>query len=250
MNKWIVGMLAVVFLLGMNGISNAMEEKDWHLEVTPYLWMSGIKGTVKAGGQSEDVNVNFNDLLDKTDAAVDFLIVADYKRMVLWTQYDYFSLSDDSTVKVNGQPLADVSLNSRNHFLAVAGGWKFDGPFNGSKIDVLAGVRYFHMANRLRINSIGADGSVNITAGVVVLRPSTLLFAEKLHGRLRFNPTISIGGGDQVWTYELQPQLQVNITENVAARLGYRRLYYNYNGDRVNFDGSFHGFMVGLGVMI
>ena len=49
--------------------------------------------------------------------------------------------------------------------------------------------------------------------------------------------------------WELQPQLQYSITDNIAVRVGYRRLHYKYENDRDNeFDGEFSGFIIGLGI--
>ena len=58
------------------------------------------------------------------------------------------------------------------------------------------------------------------------------------------------GGGDSKLTYELQPNLQYQFSNLIAARLGYRRLYYDYKGDKADFDGTFQGFTLGLGITL
>jgi outer membrane protein OmpA-like peptidoglycan-associated protein len=61
---------------------------------------------------------------------------------------------------------------------------------------------------------------------------------------------MSIGGGvdaDLIW--ELQPQLQFQINDNLGLRFGYRNLYYDLESDNGanKFDGSYRGLIVGLG---
>ncbi len=66
---------------------------------------------------------------------------------------------------------------------------------------------------------------------------------------LAFNPTLAFGGGgDSELIYELQPQFQYQFTDNLALRVGYRRMYYDVKGDRGEFDGVIHGAMLGLGL--
>jgi hypothetical protein len=55
-----------------------------------------------------------------------------------------------------------------------------------------------------------------------------------------------VGDSDLVW--ELQPHFQYQFTDHVSGRIGYRRLVYDYEGDKADFDGAFHGLIVGLGV--
>ena len=220
------------------------EEKDWKFEVTPYLWMAGIEGDVTVGSTTLEADVGFSDLFDATDAAFAFLSVTQYKQWVIWTQLDFMSLSTDELD--DPPPLAEVNVDTI--ILTLAGGYQFPGPFGeGSTIDALVGVRYLGMETEVVVGPISVEKDTDITDVVLVLRPSAILFKETLKGRLRFNPTLSIGGGDSDLTYELQPQFQYQITDHIAGRLGYRRLYYDIDGDRVDFDGTFHGILIGIG---
>jgi hypothetical protein len=111
----------------------------------------------------------------------------------------------------------------------------------------MGGVRLLNLDNTLTLNGRGTfEKSQTITDGVLVVRPSLPLTTW-----LRFSPTLAIGAGDSDLTYELQPELQFRITDNIAARVGYRRVFYDFEGDRGNrFDGSFHGFILGVGLTI
>ncbi|MGB7755331.1 MAG: hypothetical protein WBL23_04635 [Salinisphaera sp.] len=102
------------------------------------------------------------------------------------------------------------------------------------------------MDNKLKLNGFGTfDRTNETTDAVLVFRPSL-----PLQARWRFNPTMSIGGGDSDLTYELWAKFQFQIANNVAMRIGYRRLYYKIdNGNENKWDGSMHGIMLGLGAV-
>jgi hypothetical protein len=183
-------------------------------------------------------------LIDKVDFGGAVLVVAQKGRWVNWIQVDYFALSEDGTAELLGG--ANVEVDS-DMFLATAatgvqvGMWK-----EGQTLDILGGVRYLQMDNELTIAGVGSfSHESDIYDGVLVLRPSF-----PLGKNWRFNPTLSIGAGDSDLTYEVQPQFQYNFTETLAMRVGYRRLYYDTEGDRGNsFDGALHGFFLGIGGM-
>jgi hypothetical protein len=215
---------------------------DWSFELTPYIWAVGIDGDIEVRGTKVDVDVGFDDLIDKVDLGGSFLAVIQKGRWVNWLQVDYFEISDDETAdRIGG---AEVEVQSDTLFLTVATGIQIDGWAEGQTFDILGGIRYARMDNELDISGIGsASRTSDIYDAVLVLRPSF-----QISKRWRFNPTLSIGAGDSDLTYELQPQFQYHFNETWIARVGYRRLYYDTKGSSGNsFDGAFHGFLIGFG---
>jgi hypothetical protein len=210
--------------------------------LTPYIWTAGIDGDIEVKGRKVDVDVGFDDLIDKVDIGGSFLAVVQKGMWVNWLQVDYFSLSEDGTASALGG--AEVDVESDTLILTAATGIQIGLWREGQTLDIMGGIRYLRMDNELSISGVGTFKNTNdIYDGVLVLRPSI-----PLSERWRFNPTLSIGAGDSDLTYELQPQFQYNFTDTWALRLGYRRLYYDTKGNRGNsFDGSFHGFFVGFG---
>ncbi len=213
---------------------------DWSFEVTPYAWLAGIDADVAAGDREADVDIGFSDLFDNLDLAAAFLARAQYNRWVVWGQVDYLDLDTGDVSTPIG---ADARVETKAFFLTTAAGYQFDGFVKGSTIDVLLGVRYLRLKNKLSVDGFGdARKTSDVVDGVVVLRPSF-----PLSERWRFNPTLSVGGGDSNLTYELQPTFQYQINETLAARIGYRKLYYDVDNDNVEFDGDFHGLLLGVG---
>lgn len=216
--------------------------EDWSFEFTPYAWLAGVDADVTVGNREAEVNPSFSDLLDNLDLAAAFLTTAQYNRWVLWGQVDYLSLdSGDVDTRLN----VDARAKSKSLFVTTAVGYQFDGFVEGSTIDALIGTRYLHVKNKLSLGNFETDSKTrDLLDAVLVLRPSFPL-GEKW----RFNPTLSIGAGDSDLTYELQPQFQYQFSENFAARFGYRKLYYDIDKKNFEFDGTFEGFLLGVGIV-
>ena len=74
---------------------------------------------------------------------------------------------------------------------------------------------------------------------MLFVRPS-----YQISKRWRLNPTFAFGGGDSDKVWELQPQLQFQVTDNFAVRFGYRKLFYEIDADNGNsFEGAFEGLL-------
>jgi hypothetical protein len=230
----------------------------WKFEITPYAWLAGLEGDATVGGNKTEFDKSFTDLFDAVDMAGSLLAVVQYDRYLVWGQVDYFSLSTDE-LDVEDQP-AGGKLDTKTLLAEAAVGYQLDGWADGQTFDVLVGARTMHIENDLEIYGHGEVSKDNdITDPILVVRPSILIFPSKIDG-LRFNPTLAIGGGgDSELVYELQPQLQYQITENMAARVGYRTVGYKFNGDNAKNDNlnltkddelnfNMSGLIAGLGV--
>lgn len=249
MKKWIAAAcVAVVLVTALS--ANAAEPKGWKFEITPYAWLAGVEGDVTVGGRTVDFDKSFSDLVNYVDLAGSLLGVVQYDRYLLWGQMDYFSMSTDN-LDVQDQP-EHSTLDSKMLLSEMAAGYQIDGWMKGQTFDLLIGARNLHIKNDLDIDGVGSFGrSRDLWDPMLVIRPSMEVLPSKITG-LRFNPTLAIGGGgDSEFIYELQPQFQYQITDTVAARVGYRRVGYKVKGDRnsdneLNF--SLAGLIVGLGV--
>lgn len=251
--KVLTGVMALS-LVAVMGVQAAPQAQDggWNLEVTPYLWMMGIDGDVTVGGREVDVDVGFDDVVDRLDIGGGLLVVAERNRYLAWGQIDYLSLSSDEADVEDRLAPEGVSLDTETVLAEAAAGYRVDGWAEGQTFDLLVGVRYLWIENDLSVRGTGDFKDDNdVIDPIFVVRPRIPLFPTKIDG-LVFNPTLAIGGGgDSDLVYELQPQLQYQISETWAARIGYRRVYYKIDNDANNeFDGAFQGAFVGLGITL
>ena len=233
-----------------SGLTASAAPEGWQFELTPYLWAAGLEGDVTINGHEADFEKEFSDLFDALDVGGSLLGVAQYNRFLLWGQVDYFSLSTDE-LDVEDQP-ENGSLDTKLLLGEVAVGYQIDGWSEGQTFDILVGARMLSMEADLEL----ADGRTaskdnDIADPILVLRHSIPIFPSKIDG-LRFNPTLAIGGGgDADLVYELFPQIQYQITDHAAVRLGYRTVGYKFKGDdnednELNFNLA--GLIIGVGV--
>lgn len=227
----------------------AAEPQGWKFEITPYMWAAGLEGDVTVNGQTADFEKSAGDLMDALDIGGSLLGIVQYDRYLVWGQVDYFSLSTDE-MDVEDQPQGG-SLDSEMVLGELAAGYQLAGWMEGQTFDILLGTRMLSMNNDLEL----ADGRVasrenNLADAIIVVRPSMPMFPSMIDG-LRFNPTLAIGSGDSDLVYELFPQIQYQVTENIAARFGYRRVGYKFKGEK-NEDNELNvtlaGLIVGVGV--
>lgn len=242
--KWNIWMLVViagvVLSVGAAGATGP-DEEGWRVELTPYAWFTNIDGTVTVGENKADFEASFSDLVDKIDVSAAFMTVVSYGPWVGFGQMDYFALSQDFSEAPGGSLESDMLL------LSVAGGYRFHGLVKGSSMELLGGVRYLWSDNTVEVNGMGSDQDTSeLIDAIVMLRPSLVL--PFISERLRLNPTMSIGTGDSDLVWEVQPELQYQITRSFAARAGYRRLHYEFADGDADVDVGFQGFIVGVGV--
>ena len=245
MNRaWARCTLILVSVLTANAHADETLTEGLNFELTPYFWAAGIDGKLDIGGESVHFNRDFSDLWDNTDAAFMGLAVISYNRFVLYVDYDYLSLSNKEhtrrgvLVPIGTKVTADTDLNVGTY----GGGYRFN-TFGKNTIDVLIGAQLTDVDEKIKAAGAKFENKDSITDTVVMLRPS-LQFSE----HWRFNPTLAYGiSGDSDTTYSLMPQLQYQVADSFALRIGYKRLYYKFKNNGNELNSSFSGPFVGLG---
>ena len=88
-------LLLPLLVLTLAGGARSEEEPvpEWEFSVAPYLWMSGIDGSVEAGDHSADVDVSFSDIWDALDLGVLGLVEARRDKFSFVTNLIYMKLS-------------------------------------------------------------------------------------------------------------------------------------------------------------
>jgi len=234
-------MVTAGILLAAASAVIAQDEK-WNFGVTPYFWAAGIDGEATVQGHHADINADFSDLFDAVDAGGGLMTTAQRGPFVIWGQFDYVGMDTD---KLDNAP-AGGSIQTDSFLGALAAGLRFDLPLKGSTIDVMGGVRYAWIKSDVEITGVGSgEDTVDIVDGIGVLRPNVRL-TEKWH----FNPTFAVGAGDSELTWEVQPTIVYQINKSLAIRAGYRRLFYDIEGDKGNsLEVAFQGLLVGVDLL-
>jgi outer membrane protein OmpA-like peptidoglycan-associated protein len=210
-------------------------------EITPYLWAAGVDTDVTVNGQTAAIERDFSDIVEGVDVGGDLLAIARFGRFVLYTQFDYLSVTTD---ELDNQPTGGT-LDLDFSTATVAMGVQLNGRKPGQTYDLLFGARELSLEPELTLNGIGTFRNEHeLTDTLIMFRPTT-----PFGRRWKFNSTFSYGEGDSEKTYEMWPQFQLQINDKLAARFGYRRLFYDIENVATanRWDGSFQGVTIGIG---
>lgn len=232
----------VMAALAMGATVANAQESSWEFNVAPYLWAAGIDADVTVGNRTATIEQDFGDIVEALDIGGGLMAGARFGRFVVASQIDYLALDSDNLDDVP----ARGRLESDTLFAMLAMGVRFGDTSRGTHVDVLLGGRALTLDNQLTLDGFGTTESDRDSFDpIIMVRPSF-----RLSDRWRLNATFSYGeGGDAEKTYELQPHVEYRITDLVALRLGYRKLYYEIESDngRSGFEGSFEGLAIGVG---
>jgi opacity protein-like surface antigen len=246
----VVALAAV--MVTVSGPAAQAADGGWQFEVTPYLWIADVDGTASLHDHvdaNRDVKVEKSledDVDGSTDVSVTVQGILRRGRFVGLAQLDVLAVDESRyDTQVLDDTISEVRMRPQMGTAAI--GWQFPGAW--ASLDLLAGVRYL----RLNVEMENSDGrswsdTQTLTDPMILVRPSVQLI-----GPLRFNANMAIGGGGNSSgggskvTYELQPELQLDFAKVITARLGYRYTYYECTNG-LEYNGSFEGFVAGLGL--
>jgi hypothetical protein len=140
---------------------SAMDDSDWHLELSPYLWLAGTHGTVGVFGRTASVHASASDLLSHFNFGIMGAAEARRNRFLLTGDLLWIRLSDSSALPFPG--LSAISADVRVGELVwtsklgyrVIDRKKF-------KADANVGARFWHLGQKLNFNPSALG--LNVTA--------------------------------------------------------------------------------------
>jgi len=229
------------------------QEKPWEVVVTPYLWVAFPEGDVTAmsgdrggggGIRDSDVHANFDDvgLSGAFTGSAEFR----YGRFGVLADLSYYEIEADKNITIGPLPAIDGELKISGTKALIVGYWRAY-ETETSDIDLLGGAHY-----------LGIDTDINVSnANRAVSRSSEEDLWDPVigvRGRTRFSEHFGLSG---IATYggfgvssehlfELQGYLTYRFNDTITALGGYRYYSTKWEGDRLDYDASFSGPLVGL----
>lgn len=220
---------------------------EWQFQLTPYIWLARVSGRAGIGGFDVDVDAGLGD----SDISLNFGFMGTFEarknRLVIVTDLQFSNLGAE---RVRTGPLfVDADADFRTFVFDPEVGYRLlNDPEKGAFLDVLGGIRYWHLRSDLTFNR-GLLPNLTITRsrqwvdGVAGLR-----------GRAHLSPRIfltgkgDLGGGGSNFTYQLFGGAGVTFGTRYALIGGYRYLHVDYNKDDFLFDMALHGPIFGIGI--
>jgi len=257
--------LGAALAIGLPGLAAAQSATappaGWQFEITPYVWMAGMKGDVQSGSLPKtSLDVGFSDVLDVLDFALMGAFEARNGRWGLLFDAQYMKLSDSATAQRTGAGPIGASLTAsadaeiEQTMLAAAAAYRVStGP---TLIDAIAGLRYMRLevdadigaslfgpagGGARAVSRSGSESWIDPYIGLRVQHP--------IADRWTLEGYVDVGGFDVGSKFTVQASAGViyDFSKTIAGKLGYRYLGVDYDDDGFLFDMEMQGAYLGLG---
>ena len=221
---------------------------EWQFQLTPYLWIVGISG--QAG--IRDLVVDVESGLTDSDVHLNFGFMATFEarknRWIILTDLQYSSLG---TERPRPQAIIfnEATADFKTFILDPEIGYRVaQNREKGRSLDVLGGIRYWHL-----------EADINLNSNIVASRFASASrhwvdVVGGVRGRANLTPKFfvvgkgDLGGGGSKFTYQLFGGAGYQFNQTFSILGGYRNLSVNYDKDDFLFDMSLHGPLFGVGI--
>lgn len=219
---------------------------EWQFEVVPYFWLASLHGTTGSDVRTIQVDESFGDVFHNLKFALMGAFGARKGKFVLQADTEYVSLEDKGATP--GPFFSDVTARIKMFIFSPQAGYRlYDDPDKGASVDVLGGIRVWHLSTEFDFSAgiLPAnqfDASRTWVDAIGGLRGRTAI-SEKAFITGNFN----LGGGGSKFTWQVFGGLGYNIKPNIALIGGYRVLDVNYQRNNFVYDVNQRGPIMGLG---
>ncbi len=225
------------------GLGDAASAQDWNVQITPYLWGTGVGGSVTPvrGGPTLDFEEGLSDILDDLDSAFFLSGYARYGRLVILGDVSASKSSRSGTVATLGLP---VSARLEQRSLTLAAGYRMVAEPNAA-VDLMAGLRHWQIeaVARTPVPGLGAGLDIDFTDPILAAR-ANIRVAERW-SLIGYADIGGFGAGSD-FTAQIVATVNWQASESVYLSAGYRHLYVDYNSGGRAFDVKFSGPLFGL----
>ncbi len=236
-----------------------IEEPGWNYELTPYLWLAGMKGDVQAGRLPKtSVDMSFSDVFKVLDFAAMATLEVRKQRWGWLFDAIYIKVSDSASSSTTG-PLgvarsanADVTL--KETLLGAAAAYRVsDGP---TLVDLIGGVRYTRIDASATIGAslFAPDGQ---SVAGTTSRSGDKSWADAHLGVRVQQPVaerwtlvgyLDAGGGEHDYTWQALAGASYQFSKSLSGKFGYRYLKVDYRKDDFVYDLATKGAYLGVGI--
>ena len=235
-----IGVL-LLFLFFITSVSFAQDEEidenKWNNTVLSYLWIVSIEGDAGVGPLTTEIDVKFEDILDKFSGGLSLIYEGYNEDWLVYFDGTYLILEDEANI-------LGVNLETKSRFAIVEGGI-------GHRI-----TRHEFPKAFIGFRYLGADLEIESSLGSVesdfndILDPIVGVYHKHAFtdnwglrlvidvGGFGAGTELSWGGGIGAYYH---------FKRNWTAEMGYRILDIDYDGDIIDFDGTFQGLYLGVG---
>lgn len=210
---------------------------DWTFTAAPYLWASGLDGTVGAFGiPAQSVDLSFGDIVEDLDFA--FMAVAEARRgrFSIGVDLAYARLSDGVATPA-GVVATSIDAKVTTFMGTVVAGYDLV-PDSRTDVDLIAGARFWSVDNDLRVVG-GPLGGRAFSDGDDWVDPVVgLKLRHSIDEKLYLAGWAMVGGfgagSDSMW--DVMGGVGYRVSDRVSLYFGYRAAGVDYSSGGFVYD--------------
>jgi len=230
-----------------SAVAQQASPQQWEFYVTPYLWFSGVSGTLKSLNRNipeQNVEASFGNILSHLDA-IPVMVSAEvrYGRFGLLT--DIMAISVQSDIVTKNVLFTGGSANLTQVIGSALGTYRVLESGRQS-LDVGIGVRAFGMSTKFSLNP-GLLPGFSISPSASWADPIVgARYHIDLSPRWGLTAYADIGGGpNSQFTWQLLGSVDYRVASWVVMRIGYRNLRFQYESDALRQNMEMSGPILG-----
>ena len=126
--------------------SQTASSDEWQFQFSPYFWLASLHGTGGVGNRTAQVDESFSDIFHSLDFAIMEVFEARKGKLFVLTDLEYVAVSDDKATP--GPLFSDVNAKFKTFIFDPEVGYRvYDDPDKGVSVDVLGGIRVWHVSS-------------------------------------------------------------------------------------------------------
>ena len=236
---------SVQFLSAQENSENQMNDTDdsWKFSVSPYIWMSNIKGDLTIINQNVPVDLKFTeDILSNLKMAGMVHAEAKKNRWSFMIDVFYAKLGSDKarTGFLNNKQKIKLRLKETMFEGGLGYTFAMTGTFS---MDALLGLRYFNTNTNVTFNErVITDKDINFLDPYIGIRFVNEWNKWAIRGRA------DIGGFDigSDHSYKINGLVTYKFSESFATSVGYQIYQPDYKKDKFRYNIANEGFLIGF----
>jgi hypothetical protein len=218
------------------------EHDDWKFVATPYVWLTGLNGTVGVGPLASSVDLSATDVFRMLKWGIMGAGEGRKGAYVVAGDVIHASLGAGRSIAIRGDTGSlEFSLNET--IVQPVAGYAFGDSTLG--VDVLAGVRYWNLSPTLDVDRTKRASNERSSTQQWVDATGGFRFRWVPAERMRFTAAADGGGGGARDTWQVSSSLGYDAWSKWTLGIAYRVLAVDYDRNGFLFDTRTEGFVVG-----
>ena len=123
--------------------------EGWHVDVTPYIWFSGVHGTAGILGHDASVHASFGDVFNYLNLGAMGTVETRYNRFLMPVDFIWLNLSDQKALPF-GEGATSVKADFKQTIFTPGVGYRIVDA-DKVKVDWRMGIRYWHLNSSLNL---------------------------------------------------------------------------------------------------